>query len=415
MLDVALLRIMKYRNEYFKLRHALPKVGLDAKTAVILDDFGKYFEKFDHDKIDFDVFIPRFRLWHPGLSPEAQTVYSGILRNLETDSDTSTREGILGDLYELDLATRIANYCNDYDLGTLKSPLHLLVSKAMDEFSTSTSKRTVDFVDDDIYDLLNREEDTFGVNWRLKCLQQCMRPLRGGDFGIVAGRPDKGKTSFLASELTYMAPQLKDQPVLWLNNEGPGQKIKTRLYIAAFGMSVTNLREYSKDHDIRTEYKTLIKNDILIKDIHDWDAAQVQGVIEYCRPGIVVFDMIDKIKGFSGDQSRTDQQLEEMYDWARNKCVQYDMIGIATSQISNEGDGLAYPGLGMLKDSKTGKQGACDFQLMIGASNEEALQSARYLSMPKNKLRRDGFPKDPRTEVIFNQETSRYEDIAYGH
>jgi replicative DNA helicase len=38
----------------------------------------------------------------------------------------------------------------------------------------------------------------------------------------------------------------------------------------------------------------------------------------------------------------------------------------------------------MLKDSKTGKQGACDFILAMG--KDESVPDQRYLSLPKNKL-----------------------------
>ena len=70
-----------------------------------------------------------------------------------------------------------------------------------------------------------------------------------------------------------------------------------------------------------------------------------------------------------------------------------------------------WPTLGMLKDSKTGKQGACDFMLMIGASNDPNLNGVRYLGMPKNKLRRPGAPGDPRATVNYDPERVRYSDI----
>jgi replicative DNA helicase len=69
-----------------------------------------------------------------------------------------------------------------------------------------------------------------------------------------------------------------------------------------------------------------------------------------------------------------------------------------------------FPTLSSLKDSKTGKQGACDFQLMIGASNDPGLQSMRYIGLPKNKLRREGASGDPRATVQFNPMIARYED-----
>jgi replicative DNA helicase len=135
---------------------------------------------------------------------------------------------------------------------------------------------------------------------------------------------------------------------------------------------------------------------------------QVDAMIDAANAGIIVYDMIDKIRGFDMNGGRTDERLEEMYDWGRNTAVKYESVGLASSQISNEGDGLQFPSLGMLKDSKTGKQGACDFQIMIGASNDAGLQGYRFIGMPKNKIKREGAQGDPRATVLFDGERARY-------
>jgi len=67
--------------------------------------------------------------------------------------------------------------------------------------------------------------------------------------------------------------------------------------------------------------------------------------------------------------------------------------------------------MSMLKDSKTGKQGAVDFQVMIGRSNLGG-EEVRGIGIPKNKLRREGMQGDPRAEVIFNGNTSRFTDAC---
>lgn len=65
----------------------------------------------------------------------------------------------------------------------------------------------------------------------------------------------------------------------------------------------------------------------------------------------------------------------------------------------------------MLKDSKTGKQGACDFIIMLGASNDPGLASQRFIGLTKNKLRREGKPADPKQPVKFSPHIARIEDI----
>jgi replicative DNA helicase len=150
---------------------------------------------------------------------------------------------------------------------------------------------------------------------------------------------------------------------------------------------------------------------IRIMDIHDYWHHEVEDIIKDQKPGLVVFDMIDNIR-FGGDVGnngqRTDQLLEAMYQWARVLGVKYDHPVLATSQISADGDGEIWPTLGQLKDSKTGKQGAADFILTLGASNDPSLASQRFLGMTKNKLRRSKGKKSPQTEVYFDELRGRY-------
>lgn len=417
MLDVVLLQIMKYRKEYQRLMRTVPVASIDPKTKALLDDFGKYFEKFDHDRIDLPVFTPRFRQWHPSLTEEQFNSYKGILRQVDRDVDDNTREGILRDLYELSLGTNIANLVTKYDSGDLVMPLSDYISAELDAFKLNVGMKEVKWDDTDILALLQEDINQDGIKWRLNVLNEHMRPMVPGDFGIVAGRPDKGKTSFMSSEVTFMAAQLADDKnVLWLNNEGPSGRIRKRLYQSALGKSIRELVEMADDPEaLKAAYAEAVgrADKIRVVNIHGAHVGQVEAIIENSNPGIIIYDMIDNIKGFGGE-ARTDLQLEEMYKWARERCVKYECIGIAASQISNEGDGMQYPTLGMLKDSKTGKQGACDFQLMIGASNDLNLMYSRFIGLPKNKLRREDMPGDPHAEVTFKPNIARFEDLAYG-
>jgi len=417
MIDIMLLRIMKYQKDYKQLMRAIPTGTLDVKTKALLDDFGKYFEKFpEHLKIDLQVFLPRFKGWHPTMDTEVFNSYVGILRNTSQDVDDTTRAGIVSDLYEADAAMRIANACMQFDAGELEMPLADTVSSIVDAYKLNIGARTSKWNDTDISELLQEDLNNEGVTWRLNCLNESMRPLRGGDFGIIAGRPDKGKTTFLSSEVTFMAGQLApDKNILWLNNEGMSGRIVKRLYQSALGVSITELVKLNEQRKLKREYENVVGrvDRIRVFDVHGMHVGQVEAIIEQSNPGVILYDMIDNIRGF-GNEARTDLKLEEMYKWARERSVKYDAIGLATSQISSDGDGLQFPTLSMLKDSKTGKQGACDFQLMIGASNDPNLEYSRYLSLPKNKLRRDGASADPRCEVQFQPNKARYEDIKHG-
>ena len=414
MLDINLLRVMKVRKDYMHLIPVITKEALGAETKIMLKAYEKYFTKFeDHSRVRWDLFVPRFRAWNTDMSEAHFAQFAAIIKQAAIDCDEGTRNGLMQDLQEIGLATKVANLAEQYAAGDLPD-IAEHIGEAVSAYRLSTGIKLARWIDDDINRLLQDEMNQAGLKWRLAELNRSMRPLRDGDFGIVAARPDKGKTTLLASEATFMASQLpKDQNILWLNNEGLGTRIVPRLYQAALGIKMPEMLKMSSEGTLVDAYRNVVGrlDRIRVTDIHGWQISHVESVIEQSNAGLVIFDMVDNIRGF-GNESRTDLVLERMYQRVRELCVKYKFAGLATSQISNDGDGEMFPTLGMLKDSKTGKQGSCDFQLMIGSSNDPNLQSARWLSLPKNKLRTSFGAGDPRAEVAFKPMIARYEDIT---
>lgn len=413
-IDITLLRIMKYKADYYKLVHSVPTKVMDERTQLLINDFGKYFKAFPaHEKIDLLTFMPRFKQWHQAMDEDSFTTYTQILKNIIPDVDNDTKGGILGEIYELDLATKLMKAAEDYADGELAAPFADLITSYVDSYKISIGVRLAEYLDgDDIDSILAQEMDYSGLNWRLKCLNRHMRGLRGGDTGIIAARPDQGKTTFLTSEISHLAPQLpEDKNVIWFNNEGSGSRILPRLYQSALGCTLQELKALHESGKLKKSYSDVVgrPNRIRIHDVHGYNVGQVEAILEKSNPGIIIFDMLDNITGFQGE-ARTDLQLECLYQWGRERAVKYDCISLASSQISQEGDGITYPTQTMLKDSKTGKQGACDFMIMIGAKNEPGYDKIRYIGTPKNKLKREGVRKSPDTDVVFDTDIARYVD-----
>lgn len=420
MIDLVLLRILKYRKDFNQLYGVVPKDSkvVDDKTSAILADFAKYFEGYpSHNVVDVATFLPRFKQWHPTLSEEQYAGYQRtIVAAITKDADEDQRRNIVEWLADVEMMTRMANLVEDHTNGDLDDVFGA-VTATMDGYRRRLDVKFSGYIDTPIDELLKEEFDDTGVSWRSGALNGSMRRMRPGDFGIIAARPDKGKTTFLASEATHIAAQLpEDRNVLWLNNEGPGRRIIPRLYQAALNLTMQEMLAMSTAGTLVDAYRKAVGgrlDKIRVVDIHGMNNGQVEMVIQDNNPGLIIYDMIDNIK-FMGEAARTDLALEYMYQWARERSVKYDAIGWATSQISNDGDGLMFPTLGMLKDSKTGKQGACYFQLMIGSSNDAGLQNSRWLGLVKNKLRRPGGPGDPRAEVIFDGARARFKDADVG-
>lgn len=420
-LEVSLLSVVKERKKFNKLYRSIPKESLTQNTQILLKDFDRYFKEHEGvEAIEHDSFMSWFKLTaHPKLSDEGKSLFEQQLRLIHKPLHPSIEAGLMNRLVANDIATRMYDAITKFNDGEDIDFLHTS-KELVREFEEGVKKKVKSCeVTTSMEEMMEEDANDFGFHWRLDCLNMSMRPLRGGDFGIIAGRPDKGKTTFMTDQLTYMAKQVdvlfpnENRSILWLNNEGPGKRIKYRCYQSALDATASELLEKQKAGTLQSEYEAAVgrHNAIRVFDIHGLWNHEVQEIVEYNDPALVVMDMIDNIR-FGGDATnngqRTDQLLEAMYQWGRMMAVVWDKPVLATSQISADGDGLQFPTLPMLKDSKTGKQGAAEFIITIGALNEITAQNTRFIGMTKNKLHREGGPRDPRAEVIFDGLKGRY-------
>lgn len=421
-LDLTTLRLMKHRVRYERLARAIPKRALDTRTQIILADFGRWFAEFpEAQRIDHEAFSMFFKMIHPDLKDEAMAVYNALFQAIVNEEVSPELEaGIMKRLVSTATAYDLASMIEKYNAGE-ELDLRSGITALMDAYDQQVDRKVKNpQVLDPIEDLLKDEENQVGFHFRLPCLNRHIKPIRDGDFVVLAARPDKGKTTLAASELTFMAAQVdkiypnERRSILWFNNEGPGKRIVTRCFQAALNATMEELVQKSNAGTIRDEYAAALGGrggTLRIFDIHGMWNHEVEELMHLHRPALVLFDMVDNIK-FGGETSnngqRTDQLLEAMYQWARMMGVKHNCGVIATSQISADGDGIQFPTLPMLKDSKTGKQGAADVIITVGTVNDPMLANSRYIGTTKNKRVRTGVPGSPMCEVIFSGDRGRY-------
>lgn len=440
-LDITVLRLLKYRERYDRLRRSVPKGALQPLTAELLDDFGIFFREFhDAPRVEHGPFLTWYRGFrHPNMKDESFALYSAIIAKSMMDVSPELEAGLMERLIASDTASHVTTIVEKYLNGD-EINLHTELRNAVERFEQQVDRKVKNpQVLTPIEDLLRAEENDTGFHWRLPCLNRHLKPLRAGDFAIIAARPDKGKTTFCASELTFMAAQVdtlypgQNRSILWFNNEGPGNNIVTRCFQSALGATTEDLVKLSNtpaDEAWNTQhskaYKSKLRQDyadalggrpgvLRVFDIHDMWNHEVEDIMKQHNPAIVLFDMVDNIK-FGGETNnngqRTDQLLEAMYQWARLMGVKHDCGVLATSQISADGDGVSYPTLPQLKDSKTGKQGAADVIITLGALNDPVLENSRYIGTTKNKRVRTGKRGSPQQEVFFDSQRGRYKEAS---
>lgn len=267
----------------------------------------------------------------------------------------------------------------------------------------------VKFVSDNLEELYNEAVATPGLRWRLKSLNQSLGSLRRGDFGFVFARPETGKTTFLASEVTQMAMQVA-APVLWFNNEEQGSKVMLRCYQAALGLRLEQLLSNIKKH--QEEFHKLTKGNIKIYDQAIISKNEVEQICETFQPSLVIFDQIDKLSGFAAD--RNDLQLGEIYNFARELSKRFCPV-IGVCQADGTGEGQKWLTMANVANAKTSKQAEADWILGIGRSNDDGYENVRHFNISKNKLLgdHDTLPefRHHRWDVQIEPSMARYEDF----
>lgn len=418
-LDITILKMLKTKVQFDRLYRSIPLHVLDEGTKLIIEDFRKYYAEFDVDHIEFDPFNTWFKNFaHPKLSDERKVYFQAVLAKVQEPLDERLEAGLHERMVAADTASKLTAILERFGEGD-EVDLGPAIRGIVEQFELDTVRKVkTPFVEIDIDAELEAVDNDVGFHWRQRQINEAMRPLISGDFGIIAARPDVGKTTFLTDAATFFAPQIdalypgEDRCILWFNNEGPGKRIVSRSYQSALNATYSDLVTRSKAKTIRNDYLTSMggrDNILKVLDVHDFFNHEIEDIIRAFPPAIIIFDMVDNIK-FGGlgnnNGSRTDQLLEAMYQWARVLAVKHDCVVLATSQVSADGAELAFPLLSHLKDSKTGKQGAADFILTIGY--QSASPDNRYLGLTKNKLAREGGPKRLEANVIFDGARGRY-------
>ena len=261
----------------------------------------------------------------------------------------------------------------------------------------------------DLKELYDTQIKTPGLRWRLDWLNKSLGSLRKGDFGFIFARPETGKTTFLASEITHMVSQT-DGHVLWFNNEEQGNKVGIRVFQAALGLTTGEL--FRNPEVKQNNYEKLTGNRVIILDFEDSSSkARVESVLKQYKPALIIFDQIDKIRGFKGE--RNDLELKAIYQWAREIAKTYAPV-IAVSQASGEAEGKLFLTMDMVDGSKTAKQGEADWILGIGKEQDNSSRT-RYFNISKNKLigDQDTSPdmRHGSCQVLIKPEVARYESI----
>lgn len=402
--ELALLKLFLNRDYFLKYGTSLTEKQFPNELSIIYNCIVNYYR----DSVD-NLSVADLSLLVFSSQVKDKAFYEGVLENLdclEVNENIATtyvqtlKRNLL--LQELSIASyECASGNADYNR------VATLIQNILDDGPDKSGQET--FVSDDLVQIVKEVEQQPGLSWRLASLNKSLGNLRKGTLGVVQARPETGKTSFLASEVSYMAGQT-NQPILWFNNEQEGTTVQLYAYRAALGRPLIDL--YASPAKYKEEYLKATKGNIKIYDDANLSKTTVENLCKKYTPALIVIDQIDKVKGFKAD--REDLLLGAIYQWARELAKQWcPVIGVCQSGAS--GENKKWLTMDDMSNSKTSKGAEADFILGIGKINDPGWESIRFMHLSKNKLAGDP-QQDPSMrhgfwETILEQEIARYKDI----
>ena len=185
----------------------------------------------------------------------------------------------------------------------------------------------------------------------------------------------------------------------------------SRCYQAALGIDLDEMMGDRKS--AKERYFKATKGNIRIFDDAAIYRRQIEDLCNRYKPGLVVIDQLDKIKGFDGD--REDLKLGSIYQWARELAKQHCPV-IAVSRANGTGEGVKWLTMSHVSGATTSKQAEADFIIGIGKTADTGMEFIRHINISKNKLAgdidSDTKLRHGKADVRINPSIARYEDVG---
>jgi replicative DNA helicase len=147
--------------------------------------------------------------------------------------------------------------------------------------------------------------------------------------------------------------------------------------------------EIFEDPQFTAQEWKIIHDKVNMFDAQGVSIEQIDSYCELRKPDILVVDQLDKVH-VSGNFSRTDEKLREIYTQAREIAKRHNLALIAISQASADAEGKTRLNPSEMEGSKTGKFAEADMIIGIGKHDQSGVDDepdyTRHLTVGKNKI-----------------------------
>lgn len=396
--EVSLLKVLETKDGYLKYSGRVKENALSEEVQTLVSDIGVWFDTDPkRAAVKWGEFDPWFRIVrHSGYSPDKKAYFRSLFQRLSDAEKTEPDKDIIERFRAVDTATRVGDIAADVLQGHGDIAL---VDEVMGEWRRD--HQTDDkhhFELPSISSILDKVARKGGTNWRLKCLNDSLGPLHKGDFVVFGKRPESGGTSWLASELTFMAPQV--ERIVIFNNEEMKEKIQLRLYQAALNKTARELVDMEANADKAYAESLGGAGKIIVYDEPRISVREVEHFCREVRPSIIAFNTLPKVHGFHEEKNDI-KRLQKLAQWARELAKEWGPV-FGVWQADGSAEGEKWLDASKLAWSKTDVQGECDVLLMLGRTHSPSERNVRFLNIVKNKM------------VSFHDDTERHTQHTLG-
>ena len=407
--EVSLLKVLETRDGYLKYARQVSDNALSEEVQTLVADIGVWFDTDPkRSKVSWGEFDPWFRIVrHNGFSQDKKKYFRELFQRLSETEKTEPDKAIIERFRAVETATKVGDIAADVLQGHGDIAL---VDEVMGEYRAGRLQEEKTWTTPNIKDVLDKAIRSGGYKWRLKCLNDTLGNLRKGDFVIVGARPKTGKTSLIASELTYMAPQTEGRIVIF-NNEEEENKIWLRLHQAATNKSSREILDSEGSAD--AEYAKALGGDphkIVVIDRSTINVREVEYILREMRPSIITFNTLPKVHGFQ-DEKNDIKQLQKKAQWARELAKEYGPV-LGVWQADAQAEGEKWLKASNLAWNKTDAVGEADAILMLGATYTPSERGIRFIHVVANKMdAMNGETQFNQHTVSFDGARARYGDM----
>jgi replicative DNA helicase len=430
MADVALLSLfLKDRPIFERFSGAVPKHLLEEDTRLIMDDLTVWYNQHQQSEgLKTPEEVQDFWSWlkltrHANRPKDKMDLMKAFIgRALREDTREQANE-ILKTLTLRDWAGRIAEKADRFSTGDVSFDLFEELYSDVDlaKIEAGIHDRHDHEVLDSLEDILAEYDDmSNGLHWRSPNLNMAIGPIRQGDLVVTAAFVDTGKSTWLASETSFMASQLaqENRKVLYLNNEERGRKVKLRLWKAALGLTHEQIADNIPKAQAlwREKMHGSFEDRFVLVDTARITPGMIRRKLRENDIGLIVVDQAYKVRVSKRGQDDKLGALQDTFEYFRGLAKEHCPV-IAIHQARGDANGEQYIEMHQLAGSQQALQGEADAIITLGRTlpgkeGDDEDDGARYIYVPKNKMETPGDPtmRNLKCKVYPRFEVARFDE-----